>query len=151
MNAFGKHRNFAHGFTLIEVMIVVAIIGLLTAIAYPSYTSHVQKTRRNLAAGCLLEFAQWMERNYTSCLRYNKTGGNCDEDVTADEFTASCKTELASYYIFGIATSPAMTATTFKLEATPVAGSPQASDTCGTLAINQAGAKEAGSTDCWRK
>ena len=66
----GFSSGHALGFTLIEVMITVAIIAVLTAIAYPSYESHVTKTRRAAAAGCLLERAQFMERFYTTNLSY---------------------------------------------------------------------------------
>lgn len=151
MKASAKTSPFQRGFTLIELMVVVAAIAILTAVAYPSYLSSVQKSRRNLAAGCLTEFSQWMERNYTTCLRYDKTGTSCNTDVTAAAFTSSCKTDLATYYDFSFATAPALSAKAYQLEATPKSSSPQASDTCGTLTLNQNGTKGAAATDCWRK
>lgn len=143
--------RWQHGFTLIELMVVVAVIAILASISYPTYMSSVQKTRRNLATGCLTEFAQWMERNYTTCLKYNKTGVSCTTDVTTASFTSSCKTELANYYDFSFASSPALSANEYVLQAVPKSGSPQAADSCGTLTLNQSGVKGAGATDCWRK
>jgi type IV pilus assembly protein PilE len=141
------------GFTLIELMITVAIVGILSAIAYPSYLSHVIKTRRSLAAGCLIEHAQWMERNYTTCLAYNTTGTGCTTTVnTAALPSFSCKTDLAGIYSFAIEGTPAITASSYLLSAEPVAGGPQASDTrCGKLTLNQTGARgAAATTGCWK-
>jgi type IV pilus assembly protein PilE len=151
------------GFTLIELMIVVAVVGILSALAYPTYQSHIQKTRRVAAAGCLTELAQWMERNYTTCLRYDVTGTApaCATAVTNAQLPAlNCRNELNNAYTFQFAavvapaTNPAQAA--YALQAAP--GAIQAGDTrCATLTLNQAGVKGATGTDsataansCWR-
>lgn len=58
-------RSQARGFTLIELMIVVAVIGIIAAFAYPSYVEQVESTRRGDAQGALMSFANAMERYYT--------------------------------------------------------------------------------------
>lgn len=129
------------GFTLIELMIVVAVVGILSAIAYPAYTDYVVKTRRATAASCLMELAQFMERYNTTHMTY----------AAATLPGTSCQTDLAAFYTFAF--KGAVTAGAFTIEATPQ-GAQAARDTkCGTLGIDQKGEKsESGTADvaaCW--
>lgn len=120
-----KLAHRARGFTLIELMIVVAIIAILSAIAYPAYTSYVVKSRRAAAAGCLQEYAQLLERHFATQMTY----------VGAPAFAAQCATDLAQFYTF----TPTLAARTFTLTATPSASQNDAK--CGTLGLNQIGVK----------
>jgi type IV pilus assembly protein PilE len=123
----------SRGFTLIELMIVVTIISILAAIAYPSYQNSVRKSRRADAKGVVLQASQWMERFYTTNNRY----------PTPAEFNANSlftKSPLEggpqAYTITVVRPTP----NTFTLSATPIG--PQTSDTdCGTLSLRQTGVK----------
>ena len=63
------------GFTLIEIMITVAIVGILAAVALPSYTSYVARGKRAEVRANMLEAAQFMERYYSTNFRYTATAG----------------------------------------------------------------------------
>ena len=135
----------SRGFTLIEVMVVVVIIGILAAIAYPSYRNHVLKTRRAAAQGCLVELAQWMERFYTTNLRYDQDRSGTDVDDLLPN--TQCRQDLADYYTFSFSGNP--TATTFTLQAVPKGA--QASDPCGTLKLDEAGRRSPTTAGCWSR
>ncbi len=121
-----------NGFTLTELMITVAIIGIIAAIAYPSYQDSVRKTRRAIAQADLIELASFMERTFTESNSY------------ASAALPSLGTEQ---YSVGFE-SGEPTATTFVIEATPTGA--QASDTCGTLSISNTGVQGAtGTGNCW--
>ncbi|EPJ85298.1 MULTISPECIES: type IV pilin protein [Pseudomonas] len=68
-------RNISKGFTLIELMIVVAIIGILAAIAYPNYTEYVRRTHRAEIASLLSEQTQSLERFYSKNGSYTDATG----------------------------------------------------------------------------
>ena len=136
------------GFTLIELMITVAILGILLAVALPSYQQQVVRTRRAAANGCVMEMAQFMERVYASNLRYDLNNG------AATALPAvPCRNEMASSYTleFGVGQPQART---FTILATPLGAQAAHDAACGTLSIDQTNAKgvSGGGTvaQCWR-
>ncbi len=132
-----------HGVTLIELMIVVVIVGILAAIAYPSYRSQVRKTHRAEGKAALLDAGQQLERCYA---RYNSyAAGGCSTLTTA--LATGYLSEQGWYEIKD--TNPG--AATFTLVATPQGA--QADDTeCGSLSLTQTGQRSATGTaaaTCW--
>lgn len=121
------------GFTLIEVMIVVAIIGILAAIAIPSYAEYVRKSRRVDAQAVLLELAQDAERHYTRLNTF--TDYTINTGLTA---------RLGGFYAVTFAVTGGQTIT---FTATPQGS--QASDTCGTLTLSNTGARTPATQGCW--
>ncbi len=142
------------GFTLIELMITVAIIGILASIAYPSYQDSVRKSRRADAKGVLLGLTNAMERRFTEknsyCDAALATGGTAVTGcgtATEDTGTPSIYTippETTSFYTVTIS---AATASSYTLSAVPAGA--QTNDTCGTLTITQTGAKTPTTAGCW--
>jgi type IV pilus assembly protein PilE len=132
------------GFTLTELLITVAILGILSMIALPAYQSQGQKTRRADAKIALTNAAQALERCNIQYDAYNS--GSCSQPLASDGATVT--TDEGFYTI-----AAAVTTTTFSLTATPVAGGGQADDSrCTSFTINQAGTKTAtgsSSSDCW--
>jgi type IV pilus assembly protein PilE len=129
------------GFTLIELMIVVTVIAILAAVAYPSYQAQVRKSRMGQAQADLLELAQFMER----CFASNNTYVGC-----ALPFATSPRNGIPYYEI---QFNPATTRTAFNLRAVPQTAGGQNSQICGTLELNESGVKRFGplgtQADCW--
>ncbi|MFO6422829.1 type IV pilin protein [Motilimonas sp. KMU-193] len=125
------------GFTLMEVMIVVAIIGILASIAYPSYQDYVKKSRRADAQAHLMKAALEQESWRITNATY------------AGNFASLALATSNAYYSFSVVSNAA---STYTLKATATTGKGQDTDkvgstTCTPLTLNQADAKTP--SDCW--
>lgn len=142
-----------YGFSLIELMIVVVIVGIIAAFAYPSYQEQVRKTRRSDCSGALVSLGNAMERFYTVNNTYlGAAAGGANTGAPAI-FSTACPVDGGNptYNL----TILAATASTYSVQAAPTG--PQAGDQCGSFTMTNTGLKgvTGASTgvvwqDCWR-
>jgi type IV pilus assembly protein PilE len=121
------------GFTLIELMIVVVIISILAAIAYPSYQDSVRKGRRSAAQAFLMEAANKQQQYLTDTRTYALGAG------FLGTLSISAPSDVTKFYTLSVLPAVATTPPSFTLIATPVVGGPQVQD--GELALTNLGAK----------
>jgi type IV pilus assembly protein PilE len=147
-------KHASSGFTLIELMVTVAIVTILATIAVTSYTSQVQKSRRTEAKSALLDLAGREERLFSTTNAYS------NQESFLGYGAAVAMTNMAfgnNYYtLTATVPDPAQAAGTpsYILTATPVAGTSQAGDTtCGSFSVNQLGVQTVSGTgtvaSCW--
>lgn len=146
------NRKRSGGFTLIELMIVVAIIAILAAVAIPSYSDYVRKGKRADAKAALQGLSQAMEKFYSTNFTY-LGAATADADTGAPKATVFGYTKTpregsgATTYNLTI---QAATRNSYSIRATPVGD--QENDDCGYLQITQTGARSSGvpaAKDCW--
>jgi type IV pilus assembly protein PilE len=139
-------RSRTAGFTLIEVMVVVAIVSILAALVYPSYTSSVRRGDRAAARAALMEAQQYMERYYAANSRYSVASDGTGSPSLPTRLQA-IPTEAPKYDL----TVSAVTLNSYTLTADPRSNS----ETCGNLTLTNTGVKgRSGSgpsiQECWR-
>lgn len=155
MSFLNKRAN--RGFTLIELMIVVAIIGILAAIAYPNYQEYIRNAKRADAETALMELAHFMERYYTANGRYVDSSGNAlvlpFSEAPKDGSSKSYDLAFATRDVDGDGDTDEPTASKYVIEAIPKGT--MANDVCGILTLAHTGAKgqdeDATLSQCWRR
>lgn len=164
-------RGGSGGFTLVELMIVVAVVAIISMIAIPSYQEYVLRSKRAAARQVLMESAQWLERNYTAagCYNFDSTPSCLAQSVVGSGSATAQPSALArapsegraSYQVTWSLTNSGQA---FTVTATPCGDSgtscPSGSDAtfkdpaCGALSLTQTGSRSAtnGSlATCWQR
>lgn len=152
MNAYTPAASRQQGVTLMELMIVVAIIAMISAFAYPSYTQYIVKTKRTAATSTLLQIADRQQQFFMDNKRYasdlTNLGLAANPLWVADDGRSVPAGDADAVYIFAVV---GVAATRYTAIAAPLAQQLARDGKCGTLSLNQAGVKQAygGGDDCW--
>jgi type IV pilus assembly protein PilE len=129
--------RFSHGFTLVELMVTVAIVAILGGIAYPSYTNHVIRSNRTAAKSYILSLASRQEQLLLDRRQYVEAANNAALGSTPG--LISVPTEVSRYYNLAVVADNNANPPTYTISAAPVAGTIQATDP--TLSLNSLGTK----------
>ena len=149
MQEYGSHRAVRstrapmRGFTLIELMIVVAIVAMLMMIAIPSYSYFMTKSRRGDAEATMMDIAQREQQYLNDARAYAPDTPTLY--ACAPPPACGVPVDVSSYYTITIAAPAGATPPTFVITATPIAGSPQAGDV--TLTLDNTGVR--GPSSAW--
>ncbi|MBI3381243.1 MAG: type IV pilin protein [Aquabacterium sp.] len=140
----------SRGFTLVELMIVIAIIGILGALAYPSYTNNVARGRRADAQKALLEASQFMQRYYVANNSYADSNG---QPPTLPG-TLTTTRQSSGGIVYDVAVTAA-NQQGYTIKATPSSTGLMARDECGTFVLESSGRRSLESSnktagECWR-
>jgi len=133
------------GYTLVEIMTVVAIVAILSSVALPNYSEHVRRGQRLAARAVMLEAANWMERRFS--VHHSYRGNDMQIPVLPDGLNRSPRSGAAKYVI---SLSAGKTqATAYQLRAVP-----SVADKCGTFTLDHTGARglidnTASLKECW--
>jgi len=142
-------RRAQRGFTLVELMITVAIVGILAAVAYPAYNASVRKSRRADAKTALVDLAQREERYMSTGNVYSETATDVGYPA-ASSFPMQVMSGGKSFYTLSVKVGNP--ATTFTATAAPTGD--QVKDQCGSFTLNEKGVQgvtggSASAADCW--
>ena len=163
-NKFKQRPLRMKGFSLIELMITIAIVAILASIALPSYTSYVERARRADARTQLLQAAQFMQRFYAANDQYvqdRAANGVLGTSVGMPENLRRSPADSTAIYQLNTAIAAAgnytasVTTTAYTLTMAPITGRSMAADACGMFTISSTGIRGvAGATrtrdECWK-
>jgi type IV pilus assembly protein PilE len=133
-----RERTRGRGFTLIELLITIVVIAILTTLAFPSYREHVRKTRRAEAQAFLMAAAAKQQQFLVDTRAF----------ATREALAMPTPPSVEAAYVIDMP-APAANPPSFQLTATPRPGTDQNQERCGTLGIDQTGAKTASGSRCW--
>ena len=139
------------GFTLMELMITVVIIAVLAAIAWPIYSGYVARTRRVAAEGCLSEYANYMERYFTTNLRYDQDSAGTPNTLALASMSCAGNSQTGIYYAYSFPATT-LSVSTYTIMAAPKTPQDTNDAKCGNLTIDQKGTRTADGTapsSCW--
>ncbi|HYD79734.1 MAG TPA: type IV pilin protein [Paucimonas sp.] len=128
--------NRQQGFTLIELMVTVAVVGILAAIAYPMYTGHIVKSNRAVAKSFMLNVANRQEQYLLDARSYAQAANN--DAFGSSGLNLTVPAEVSKYYTMSVA-HVGGNGRTYLIQAVPISGTVQAGD--GTLTLDNTGAK----------
>lgn len=141
------------GFTLIEVMIVVAVIAILAAVAFPSYQKHVAKAKRNAAQAVMQTIVSRQEQHMLNARSYFPAGGG--DNSSASQISAALgvtiPAEVQANYTITVTSDNVGTPPVHSVKAAPKSPQNVNDSACGTLTLNSTGAKgqSGGAATCW--
>jgi type IV pilus assembly protein PilE len=147
-----RHKRSQFGFSLIELMIVVAIVAIISAFAYPSYQRYVIKAKRTVAQNALLQVADRQQQFFMDNKRFaadlTNLGFGANPYVVGDDGAPTVAGDTQAVYSLSLTN---VTATTWTVTAAPLHGQLSRDTYCGSLSITQAGTKgkTGASDDCW--
>ncbi len=133
-----RYSRRESGITLIELMIVIVIVGIIAAIAYPSYFQYSLRTKRANAIADLLEMTHILEREFTATGRYDDAGNAGNLRAGVQMIDQSPQSGSAAYNISFVANS--LNSTQFILQAAPTGSQTKDTD-CGTIGVNAQGVR----------
>lgn len=152
MHSLSQNKRHQLGFTLLELMVVVAIISILAALAYPSYMDYVIKTKRAAATSALLRVADRQQQFFMDNKRYTNDltslGFAANPLILADDGMPVAAGDADAVYAVSLSL---VTPITFMATAAPMNGQLKRDTKCGSLTLDQAASKgnSAGGSGCW--
>ena len=146
-------RKYHGGFTLIELMIVIVIVAIISAYAYPSYVQYIVNTKRTAATSVLLQIADRQQQFFMDAKTYTaditNLGFPSDPLEISDDGRSMASGDSSNVYSISLSN---VTITTYTITATPLNVQLSRDTDCGALTFDQSGAKGAGGNveDCWK-